>query len=274
MNRQLALVLGVLWLASCLALFAGATESQSSSVTKRTTNAASYVFKKQEGKSEAVELVKGDLVKPMDNGDECKVCIDVAVEMIDVLLNAVLNGGILGDCADLCSRLNNSNIEEDLCDAICDSVGLDEFVKILKKFSNDIDPVYFCQLVHLCEVDDCTGSCGDVLAFVIDPQMGSTQTTFYINSTLAIYQEIGAGMLSWTWTNVDNSAYSTDYQSLVTSFSPGTFDISLEVYPDAYNGIPPGNWTVNFSACEGMCGSTLPNTAVIASANSWMYIAQ
>jgi hypothetical protein len=66
--------------------------------------------------------------------DECDICINVAVELINVLLNFILNGGIISDCGSLCGQLNN-NLEDDICDAICDVVGIDEFVKILEKFS-------------------------------------------------------------------------------------------------------------------------------------------
>jgi len=83
--------------------------------------------------------------------DLCPLCINEAVELINVVLNIILDGGIIGSCGDLCNLVYNktgSKALGDLCDVGCDAVGLDEFIKIIIRA--DIDPIYYCQLVDLC----------------------------------------------------------------------------------------------------------------------------
>jgi len=70
--------------------------------------------------------------------DFCQVCIDFALYGINELLNIIANAGILGGCSDLCGKLPKK-LEQDICDAACVGVGLDEFIRILEK--DDIDPV-------------------------------------------------------------------------------------------------------------------------------------
>jgi hypothetical protein len=127
----------------------------------------------------------------------------------------------------------------------------------------------------MCDVQDCTGQCASLVDLVVDPQIGSVgklsssrssspaaseagndsfpflpsffsllDTTFYINATMVIYQPIGAGVIDWTWTSVQDPSFSTGYQALVTSFEQGSYLLSLQEYPAGYGGLQPGNYTV------------------------------
>ena len=83
--------------------------------------------------------------------DLCPACINEAVEVINVLLNLVLDEGIIQSCGDLCGALANktgSDVLGDICDVACEAVGIDEYVHLLIK--SDLDPIYYCQLVKLC----------------------------------------------------------------------------------------------------------------------------
>jgi hypothetical protein len=72
-------------------------------------------------------------------GQFCETCISFMVDAINILLNAILNGPLLGECADLCGYLP-LQIEAEVCNALCDIVGLEAFIKIITLA--DIDPIW------------------------------------------------------------------------------------------------------------------------------------
>jgi hypothetical protein len=83
--------------------------------------------------------------------DLCPTCINEAVAVINVMLNAILDEGIIATCGDLCGIVTNktgSKTLGDICDVVCDAYGIDEFVKALVTF--DIDPIWYCELAKLC----------------------------------------------------------------------------------------------------------------------------
>ncbi len=83
--------------------------------------------------------------------DLCPECINEAVELINVIANIILDEGVLGSCHALCDAVYNktgSKALEDLCFTGCDAIGIDELIKLI--LAADIDPIYYCQLVHLC----------------------------------------------------------------------------------------------------------------------------
>ncbi len=83
--------------------------------------------------------------------DFCPECINEAVALINVVLNIILDEGIVASCGALCEDVYNktgSKALRDLCDTGCDAFGIDEFIKLI--ITADIDPIYYCQVVHLC----------------------------------------------------------------------------------------------------------------------------
>ena len=87
--------------------------------------------------------------------DLCPWCIDEAVADINVLLNIILDQGILGTCGDLCGALANrtgSAFAGDICDLVCDGLGIDEFIHEIIKV--DLDPIWYCEIADLCPSND------------------------------------------------------------------------------------------------------------------------
>jgi hypothetical protein len=83
--------------------------------------------------------------------DLCPACINEAVDLINVILNVILDEGILATCGAVCGAVENktdSRILGDLCAIACEALGIDEFVKLIIRA--DIDPIYYCQLVDMC----------------------------------------------------------------------------------------------------------------------------
>lgn len=83
--------------------------------------------------------------------DLCPWCIDEAVADINVILNVILDEGILGDCDKLCNAVANKTHSAALgviCNLACDAVGIDEFIHLI--ITVDLDPIWYCEIAHLC----------------------------------------------------------------------------------------------------------------------------
>ena len=83
--------------------------------------------------------------------DLCPLCINEAVEAINVILNVILDEGIMENCEKLCDIVANktsSGFIGTVCNLACDAVGLDEFVHLIIKV--DLDPIWYCEMARLC----------------------------------------------------------------------------------------------------------------------------
>lgn len=83
--------------------------------------------------------------------DVCPTCINVAEQSINILLNLILDSGIIGTCGTLCQALadkTGSQVLGTVCDLVCDVLGIDEFIKLLDKA--DLDPIWYCEIAKLC----------------------------------------------------------------------------------------------------------------------------
>ena len=83
--------------------------------------------------------------------DVCQDCIKEAVQEINVLLNLILDEGIIHSCSDLCGALankTNSSAAGDACLVVCNTLGIGQFIKLLEH--SDLDPIWYCQIVKLC----------------------------------------------------------------------------------------------------------------------------
>lgn len=83
--------------------------------------------------------------------DLCPTCINIAEQSINILLNLILDSGIIGTCGTLCQALaekTSSQVIGTICDLVCDAVGIDEFIKLLD--NADLDPIWYCEIAKLC----------------------------------------------------------------------------------------------------------------------------
>merc|ERR1712166_515216 len=77
----------------------------------------------------------------------CSPCIQLSEQGLNILLNEILNVGVVGGCNKLCSGLKKKG-SQTVCNLICDVVGMKTFVKVLN--STDLDPIYFCEELGAC----------------------------------------------------------------------------------------------------------------------------
>jgi hypothetical protein len=103
------------------------------------------------GRSSNIHRLPSSIDRSKVGLDFCPECINEADEAISVLLNLVLNEGIVASCGDLCGALANktgSKISGIICDLACEAVGIIEFDHLLTNL--DIDPIWYCQLAKIC----------------------------------------------------------------------------------------------------------------------------
>merc|ERR1711879_250198 len=81
-----------------------------------------------------------------ESGHLCHICVDFFNEAIQELLDIILNGGVIGTCGELCSKI--TGWESAVCDIACDAVGIDAFVHLID--AADPDPISYCEDCKLC----------------------------------------------------------------------------------------------------------------------------
>ena len=100
--------------------------------------------------------------------DWCPQCVNSYDELIDILLNIILQVGVLNTCGDLCNIVvdkTGSGFLGFLCDIGCDAFGIDEFIKAIEKA--DLDPIYYCEKGKLCPSEFSSDSARQ--SFLISP---------------------------------------------------------------------------------------------------------
>ncbi|UJR10514.1 hypothetical protein I4U23_014717 [Adineta vaga] len=199
--------------------------------------------------------------------DLCPTCIDEAVEAINVILNVILDEGIIEDCGKLCDIVANktgSQLIGTICDLACDAIGIDEFIRLI--ITVDLDPIWYCEMARMCEINDH----GDAkfTNFGVYPNTGPQGTTFIIDCSFKSLNGTGTSMLRLEIVDSHNETSSNDF--LVESKKPGNYPekIGLKTLTawncDPSKGLcddfPVGTYNVTAQFCNGECGSHHPHS--------------
>lgn len=83
--------------------------------------------------------------------DFCPECITAAGNLLELVLNAILEGGVFKTCGDLCQAVaqkSGSSFLGFLCTTGCDILGMQEFVNLVDQA--DLDPIYYCEIIKIC----------------------------------------------------------------------------------------------------------------------------
>eukprot|EP00698_Gefionella_okellyi_P011917 TRINITY_DN3178_c0_g1_i1.p2 TRINITY_DN3178_c0_g1~~TRINITY_DN3178_c0_g1_i1.p2 ORF type:complete len:250 (-),score=45.72 TRINITY_DN3178_c0_g1_i1:147-896(-) len=199
----------------------------------------------------------------------CDVCIQAMVIEINELLNIILDGGILGNCADLCGKLPDK-LQDELCDVFCDAVGLDVFIGYLKR--TDIDPIWMCQLIDFCPIKDCVGDCVDINYFETHPPTAKLGTTFQSMAYFAVEQDLGVGM--YRVDLVMPNGYVNTGEELYYGLKAGNYSLDISTEALKSQGFKVGNYTVSLWFCDGECGSVHPHSRTLARSNSTFVVTE
>jgi len=201
--------------------------------------------------------------------DLCPTCIKFAEEALNILLNIILDTGILGTCQTLCQALadkTGSALLGTICDLVCDIVGIDEFIHIIEKA--DLDPIWYCEMATMCPVNDH----GDAKfkSFNITPMSGRKGTTFTVDFTYQTVNGTGTGEIEIDIRTPDRIPLGTAF--LWESKKTGTYPekISIKAQPDPQCDPTqepceqwlPGTYNVTVYLCNGECGSKHPHSSI------------
>ena len=122
----------------------------------------------------------------------CEDCENEGIIVINEVLNAVLNGGILNACSDVCQHLSTPK-RQTICMDACRAVGIATFVETVKKFSNFIDVTYFCHLAHMCTARE--GGAVQNASLTVTPAEAKSGTEVTLVLTMEVTSDLGAGMI-------------------------------------------------------------------------------
>lgn len=193
----------------------------------------------------------------------CSPCIQLSEQGLNILLNEILNVGVVGGCNKLCSGLKQKGTQT-ACNLICDVVGMKAFVKVLN--STDLDPIYFCEELGACPKGNPSAQ-GEINAVVVSPASGPSGTKFQMEVEFSVSN---ATSVSEIHIAVDGPTTAQVNQGfLQMGFTPGSFsaNVSLDtkdVDPDPSEpsdpGVQwnPGTYNYTFEFCQGECGSHHP----------------
>jgi len=190
-------------------------------------------------------------------------------DSIDELLNAILNGGVLGGCNELCSYLSNDILQTG-CNLICDYVGIEAFIEAINV--TDPDPIYACQVIEVCPIVN--GGQVKVVSATSSPKSGPQGTTFTINFEYTVVAATGPGLLSVSIFPPDAEPFGDS--EFTEGQAPGTYGIqwSLQAQPSEQEPFDAGQYIVGVAVCEGDCTTVHPYGGVYAAANTTFTITQ
>ncbi|CAF1464454.1 unnamed protein product [Rotaria magnacalcarata] len=221
-------------------------------------------------------------LKTSNNGiDWCPQCINTYGDLIELVLDVILQYGVMNTCGELCDLVaekSGSSLLGFLCTFGCDILGIEEFVKIIDKA--DIDPIYYCERIKVCPIND--NGDAKFKSFVILPPHGPQGTTFSIDFVYVSNNGTGTGELIIAIKTVDKVPLSASF--LVEAQKPGTYGerVSVDASPDPdcdptqdeCESWVPGTYNVTVLICNGQCGSHHPHTQLYDTATGLFVISE
>eukprot|EP01112_Ceratiomyxa_fruticulosa_P018331 TRINITY_DN583_c0_g1_i1.p1 TRINITY_DN583_c0_g1~~TRINITY_DN583_c0_g1_i1.p1 ORF type:complete len:267 (+),score=65.91 TRINITY_DN583_c0_g1_i1:108-803(+) len=195
--------------------------------------------------------------------DKCEICVGLFNDALQDLINIILNGGVVGGCADLCGKLPSS-LEQLACNLVCDYVGIDEFIKLIDK--EDPDSIYLCQIIKLCPV--VSGGEVNITNFYVSPTQGPTGTTFVVTLEYTVLSPTSTGLIAVTV--VPNNAEPFGGENLSTGQANGNYEIQwqLQTQPNEDEPFSPGLYAVVGAICAGDCTTIHPYGGVYANSTT------
>lgn len=191
-------------------------------------------------------------------GDLCPFCVNAMGQILNELIQIVLQGGVIGSCGELCSKLPVPGIAKTACNLLCDYVGIETFVKLLQR--EDPDPIYFCQLLDACGFTN--GGKADIFLTQSVPKSGAQGTTFDIEAEWRVTKATGPGGLNIAV--VPQGGFPITGGSFIDGQQPGVYGakFSLKTKPSEQEPFNPGVYQVEVALCEGDCTTKHPHGGI------------
>jgi hypothetical protein len=193
----------------------------------------------------------------------CSPCIQFSEQGLNILLNEILNAGVIGGCNKLCSGLKTKGAKT-ACNIVCDVVGVKTFIKVLN--STDLDPIYFCEKLGACPKGNPDAK-ADITAVTVSPASGPSGTKFQMELEFAVANTTGVSEIRVAVNGPTTNPVSQGF--VQQGFSDGNFavNVSLDTTSDPFppQGKQPvmwnpGTYNYTFELCQGECGSKHPGS--------------
>jgi hypothetical protein len=192
----------------------------------------------------------------------CNPCIQLGEQGLNILLNEILNAGVIGGCSKLCSGLKQK-LEKTACNVVCDVVGVKAFIKALNH--TDLDPIYFCQKLKACPAPNPSAS-AKIVSVGATPASGPSGTKFALELDFEVDNTTSVSEIR---IGIDGPAIPAPPSQgfIQQGFADGQF--SSKVSLDTTSGDPsdpqsvqwePGHYNYTFELCQGECGSKHPGS--------------
>ncbi|CAH1791389.1 unnamed protein product [Owenia fusiformis] len=206
--------------------------------------------------------------RPQSGLDLCPTCIQFGDNALNALLNIILNSGVVGSCSALCSLLEQETGSKALgvvCTLFCDVEGIKEFIKIINRA--DLDPIYYCQLLRACPIND--NGDAKITSLTVDPPSGP-QGTFNIRLVWATNNGTGTGQVILQVETQDGLPVEGAFLNEAKLAGNYELNIQLKAQPDPgcdpsqgpCEKWEPGTYPVQVAVCNGECGSKHPHSKV------------
>jgi len=191
----------------------------------------------------------------------CNPCTQLSGQAINVLLNYILNVGVVGGCSKLCGNLPNDKLK---CELVCGKVGIEAFTYAIEKA--DLDPIYMCELAGACDFppDD---AYLEYLEVGAQPAVVAHGADIQLAADLNVVNDTGVGEFS-IYINGPGTATPLSQSFLLAKGIPHgeqALRVTLTLMDGKdEQGFPAtfetGIYNYSFHVCQGSCGSNHPHS--------------
>jgi len=208
-------------------------------------------------------------VQPQAGPAECSACVQLLDQTINILLNEILNGGVIASCGALCGKIPEKALAL-TCDVVCAYVGIKEFIKVLNK--TDPDPIYYCQELKTCPIVQ--GGALKITSMTAKPASGPVGTKFAIEIDFVVTNATSTGMIITEVDIPDNEPL--EDEELSTGLAPNNYNskFTLDTSDNKDNDWYPGTYKVLFAVCAGDCTTDHPYGGIYDQASTTFVVTQ
>jgi len=194
----------------------------------------------------------------------CQICVTFIDDSLDLLLQIILQQGVLGECSVLCGYLP-TQLEAQVCNLLCDVVGVMAFVDLLQE--TDPDPIAMCEELDQCGLNP--NAAANITVLSVSPRAASMGTTFTISLDFVVTNEIATGELVLAVLPPSNSPSSPlESGSLLVNVAAGGYSFNGQVDTSQTSSMmswSSGTYQVVGQVCsDGSCGSPWEGSRILS----------